>query len=159
MTVVKLNHVPADVVSAAINEFFGEGGGGTAGAAGRPAAGPRGASTGEPIDGYKVICVPEMNTNSLLINAQPRYYEVVKDLISQLDAAPHQVVIKAMLVEVDLGSTDEFGVELGLQDSILFDRSVIDDILTITETVTNGNVQTTDQVIISQQGSPGFCLQ
>ena len=158
MTVVKLNHVPADVVSAAINEFFGEGGGGTAGAAGRPAAGPRGASTGEPIDGYKVICVPEMNTNSLLINAQPRYYEVVKDLISQLDAAPHQVVIKAMLVEVDLGSTDEFGVELGLQDSILFDRSVIDDILTITETVTNGNVQTTDQVIISQQGSPGFAF-
>ena len=158
MTVVKLNHVPADVVSGAINEFFGEGGGGAAGAAGRPAAGPRGASTGEPIDGYKVICVPEMNTNSLLINAQPRYYEVVKDLISQLDAAPHQVVIKAMLVEVDLGSTDEFGVELGFQDSILFDRSVIDDILTITETVTNGNVQTTDQVIVSQQGSPGFAF-
>ena len=157
MTVVKLNHIPADVVSAAINEFFGEGGGVSGGAA-RPAAGPRVVGTGEPIDGYKVICVPEMNTNSLLINAQPRYYEVVKDLISQLDAAPHQVVIKAMLVEVDLGSTDEFGVELGLQDSILFDRSVIDDILTITETVTNGNVQTTDQVIISQQGSPGFAF-
>jgi len=157
MTVIKLNHVPADVVSGAINEFFGEGGG-VAGGAGRPAAGPRVVGTGEPIDGYKVICVPEMNTNSLLINAQPRYFEVVKDLIAKLDAPQRQVVIKAMLVEVDLGTTDEFGVELGLQDSILFDRSVIDDIMTITETVTNGNVQTTDQVIISQQGSPGFAF-
>lgn len=157
MTVIKLNHIPADVVSGAVNEFFGEGGG-VAGGAGRPAAGPRVVGTGEPIDGYKVICVPEMNTNSLLINAQPRYFEVVKDLIAKLDAPPHQVVIKAMLVEVDLGTTDEFGVELGLQDSILFDRSVIDDIMTITETVTNGNIQTTDQVIISQQGSPGFAF-
>lgn len=157
MTVIRLNHAQADEVCSAINEFFGEGAG-SSGAAGRAAAGPRVVGTGEPIDGYKVICVPEMNTNSLLINAQPRYFEVVKDLISKLDAAPHQVVIKAMLVEVDLGSTDEFGVELGLQDSILFDRSVIDDIMTITETVTNGNVQTTDQVIISQQGSPGFAF-
>ncbi len=157
MTVIKLNHVPADVVSSAVNEFFGEGGG-VAGGAGRPAAGPRVVGTGEPIDGYKVICVAEMNTNSLLINAQPRYFEVVKDLIAKLDAPPHQVVIKAMLVEVDLGTTDEFGVEIGLQDSILFDRSVIDDIMTITETVTNGNIQTTDQVIISQQGSPGFAF-
>ena len=157
MTVIKLNHAPADVVSAAINEFFGEGGGAAAGAA-RPAGGSRVVGTGEPIDGYKVICVPEMNTNSLLINSQPRYFEVVKDLISKIDAPPHQVVIKAMIVEVDLGSTDEFGVELGLQDSILFDRSVIDDIMTITETVTNGNVQTTDQVILSQQGAPGFAF-
>lgn len=157
MTVIKLNHAPADVVSSAINEFFGESGGANA-SAGRPAAGPRGVGTGEPIDGYKVICVPEMTTNSLLVNAQPRYFDVVKDLISKIDSAPHQVVIKAMIVEVDLGSTDEFGVELGLQDSILFDRSVIDDILTITETVTNGNVQTTDQVVLSQQGAPGFAF-
>jgi type II secretory pathway component GspD/PulD (secretin) len=155
MTVIRLNHTPADVVSTAINEFFGESSG-VAGAAGRTTAGARTGGAGDSIDGAKLICVPEMTTNSLLINAQPRYFAAVKDLISRLDASPHQVVIKAMLVEVDLGCTNEFGVELGIQDSVLFDRSVVDDILTITETVTNGNIQTTDQVVLSQQGSPGF---
>lgn len=157
MTVIKLNHTSADVVSAAINEFFGESAG-VAGAAGRTANATRPGSAGDAIDGIKLICIPEMTTNSLLINAQPRYFDAAKDLISKLDASPHQVVIKAMLVEVDLGCTNEFGVELGIQDSVLFDRSVVDDILTITETVTNGNIQTTDQVVLSQQGSPGFAF-
>ena len=98
-----------------------------------------------------------MNTNSLLINAQPRYYEVVKDLISQLDAAPPSGD------QGDVGG-GRFGIDRRVWCRArtagfhLFDRSVIDDILTITETVTNGNVQTTDQVIISQQGSPGFAF-
>lgn len=155
--VIKLNHAPADLISDAINQFFGESG--AAPAAGRTAAAPRrsGASS-STLEGTKVVVVPEMNTNSLLVNAQPRYIELVRRLVADLDAPPSQVVIKAIMVEVDLDQTDEFGVELGVQDSVLFDRSIISEILTITETVTNGNIQTTDQSIISQQGQPGFAF-
>ena len=71
----------------------------------------------------------------------------VPSSLGELDRAPAQVVIQALLVEVQLDSVDEFGVELGFQDSVLFNRSVIDNILTITETVSNPGtgVQTTNQ--------------
>ena len=37
------------------------------------------------------------------------------------------VMIQVLIAEVRLNDTDEFGVELGLQDSLLFDRSLLDD--------------------------------
>ena len=38
------------------------------------------------------------------------------------------VMIQVLIAEVRLNDTDEFGVELGLQDSLLFDRSLVDTI-------------------------------
>ena len=67
------------------------------------------------------------------------------------------MLIQAVLVEVQLGNTDEFGVEVGFQDSVLFDRSVIDNIVTVTETITSPvGTQTTNQRIVSQTAAPGF---
>jgi Flp pilus assembly secretin CpaC len=80
-------------------------------------------------------------------------------LIERLDAAPPQVIIQAMLVEVELQNTDELGVELGFQDDLLFDRSttLAEDLVTISETITNPNQTTqTTQRIISQATTPGF---
>ncbi len=34
------------------------------------------------------------------------------------------VMIQVLIAEIDLGNTNEFGIELGLQDSVLFDRSL-----------------------------------
>lgn len=104
-----------------------------------------------------IIVVAEPVTNSLLINVTPRYFQEVMDLIKKLDAAPQQVVIQALLVEVELQDTDEFGVELGFQDSVLFNRSLLDapTVLTTTSTSPNG-VQTSTQKILSQSGAPGF---
>lgn len=151
ISVVKLNYAPADKVAAAINEFFG--------ATNTSAVPPTAMRGNAPsFDNNRVHVVPEMETQSILVNAQPRFLSAVHQFIQKLDAPPQQVVIKAMLVEVDLGALDEFGVELGVQDSILFERSIIDNLLTLTETVTNGDIQTTDQRIVSQSGNPGFAF-
>lgn len=72
----------------------------------------------------EVIVVAETVTNSLLVSATPRYYDEVMDMIERLDEKPAEVVIQALLVEVELDNTDEFGVQLGFQDSVLFNRSV-----------------------------------
>lgn len=104
----------------------------------------------------EVIVVPETVNNSLLISASPRFFESVMQIVEKLDAAPQQVVIQALLVEVELNNNDEFGVELGFQDPILFGRSTISNALfqNITRQTNSGTV--TEQVLISQEGVPGF---
>lgn len=70
----------------------------------------------------EVIVVAETTTNSLLISATPQYYEEILKIVEKIDMDQQQVVIQALLVEVELTNNDEFGVELGLQDSLLFNR-------------------------------------
>jgi type II secretion system protein D len=104
----------------------------------------------------EVIVTAEPLSNSLIISATPRYRAQIMQLIEDLDREPQQVAIQALLVEVTLQDNDEFGVELGFQDSILFDRSLLDTPQTITTTTTQNNVTTTAQQIISQSATPGF---
>jgi len=72
----------------------------------------------------EVVVVPEAVTNSLIVSATERFYERIVDLVDKLDARPPMVLIQVLIAAVTLNDTDEFGVEVGLQDSILFDRSV-----------------------------------
>ncbi len=72
----------------------------------------------------EVVIVPEPVSNSLIVSATPRFFEDILKLVEELDARPPMVMIQVLIAELSLGGTDEFGVELGLQDSILFDRSV-----------------------------------
>jgi general secretion pathway protein D len=72
----------------------------------------------------EIVVVAEPFTNSLMISATERYFDSITEMIGKLDQAPAEVIIQALLVEVDLGNIDEFGVELGLQDSILFNRGL-----------------------------------
>ena len=105
----------------------------------------------------EVIVVAEPATNSLIVSATPRYYEEVMAMITTLDRPLDQVTVQALIVEVELGNTDEFGVELGFQDSMLFDRGTVASIETISETTqTQGNDQTITQNIVSSEGVPGF---
>jgi general secretion pathway protein D len=78
----------------------------------------------------EVVVVPEPVGNALIISATPRYFEQIMELVEGLDAQPPQVMIQVILVEVELDNLHEFGVELGLQDSLLFDRSLLGSILT-----------------------------
>jgi general secretion pathway protein D len=71
-----------------------------------------------------VVVVPEPITNKLLISATPRYYPEVIRLIEQLDAEVPQVVVQVMIAEVDLTGDEEFGVEIGLQSPVLFQRGI-----------------------------------
>ncbi|GIX03297.1 MAG: hypothetical protein KatS3mg113_0303 [Planctomycetaceae bacterium] len=106
----------------------------------------------------EVIVVAEPVSNSLMISATPRYYDDVIEIIKKLDEQPKQVLMQALIVEVELEDVDEFGVEMGFQDSILFDRSIVDaaNTFTTTTTTTQNNVTVTQTNIVSQAASPGF---
>jgi type II secretory pathway component GspD/PulD (secretin) len=147
--VYQLRHTSAEEVARAINEFLaGRSQPQSTVVPGRPTA---------PSAAIPQMVVAEKTTNSLLVRGTPQELETVRSLITQLDQSPPQVLIQALLVEVELGNADEFGVELGIQDSVLFDRSVIDNIVTVTETMTTpGGNQTTNQRIVSQTAAPGF---
>ena len=73
----------------------------------------------------EVVVVPEPVSNSLIVSATPRFFDEIKKLIEQLDERPPMVMIQVLIAEVTLNNIDEFGVELGLQDSLLFDRSLL----------------------------------
>jgi type II secretion system protein D len=106
---------------------------------------------------HEVIVVPEPVSNSLILSATPRYFEEIKKLIEELDARPPMVMIQVLIAQITLGCTNEFGMELGLQDGLLFDRSILNNIqyLTTTNTLPNGT-QTTTQSVISATNQPGF---
>jgi general secretion pathway protein D len=109
----------------------------------------------------EVIVVPEPVSNSLIISATPRYYEEVLRVVEDLDKQPAQVMIQVVIAEVMLDDFDEFGIELGLQDSVLFDRSLLSGLETITrvtETQSPGGAVTRVQedVIVAATNTPGF---
>ncbi|MDD4269144.1 MAG: secretin N-terminal domain-containing protein [Thermoguttaceae bacterium] len=105
----------------------------------------------------EVIVVPEIVSNSLIISATPEFHEEIMDLVKKLDEAPSQVMIQVLIAEVQLNDTEEFGVELGLQDSILFDRSLLADLETISRTVTEAGLpQVTTQEVVAATNTPGF---
>lgn len=96
----------------------------------------------------QVILQAEEYTNSLLISATPRYFEQVREMVLKLDAELPQVVIQTMIVEVVLEDDDQFGVELGIQDSLLFGRGMAPDpVLDMAGNIIGGTVA---------PGSPGF---
>lgn len=72
----------------------------------------------------EVVVVPEPITNKLIISATPNQYDNILRIIMELDAEPPQVVIQALIAEVDLNNSEEFGVELGLQTPVLFQRGI-----------------------------------
>jgi general secretion pathway protein D len=101
----------------------------------------------------EVVVVPEPVSNSLVLSATPRFFDEIKGIIDQLDARPPMVMIQVLIASVDLGNTNEFGIELGLQDSVLFDRSTLSNLQTTSTTTING---TTTQTIASADLNPGF---
>jgi type II secretory pathway component GspD/PulD (secretin) len=71
-----------------------------------------------------IVAIPEINSNSVLLSVSPRLYEEVRMLIDRLDRRRPMVMIKVMLAEVTLEDSFEIGTELGLQDSLAFDRGL-----------------------------------
>jgi general secretion pathway protein D len=61
-------------------------------------------------------------SNLLLVSATARRYDEAIKLIEQLDAAQPQVMIQVTIAQVTLNDDFEFGIELGLQNTVLFQR-------------------------------------
>ncbi len=129
-TVYRLKNAPAGDVATAINEFL------RSDRAVQQAA-PGMVNPFEQIE-REVIVVPEPVSNSLIISATPRFSADIQKIVEDLDKQPPQVLIQVVIAEIELDNMDEFGIELGLQDSLLFDRSLLGELVKITETTTNG---------------------
>ena len=69
-------------------------------------------------------------------------------------------MIQVLIAEVALNNVDEFGIELGLQDSVLFDRSLLGSLVTTTQTTQTstpaGIVTNTNQIIEGATNDPGY---
>jgi len=114
--VYRLRNTPADYVAQSISQWL------TTERQIRFLA-PATLSTTQAIES-EVVVVPEIVTNSLIISATPRFFDQVMRIVEDLDTRPPMVMVSVTIAEVILNNTDQFGVELGLQNSILFDRSV-----------------------------------
>jgi type II secretion system protein D len=116
--VYRLQNAPAVEVAAAINQFL---------ITQRQLTFQLAPETVSPFEQIQreVVVVPEIISNSLIISATPRYFEEIRNLVEEIDERPPMVMIQVLIASVQLGNTSELGVELGLQDSLLFDRSVI----------------------------------
>ena len=153
--VYRLKNSPAEDVATALNEWLRT-------EREAEAAAEIAISPFEQIE-REVVIVPELVSNSLIVSATPRYFEEIAALVDELDERPAMVVIQVLIAEVRLNDTDEFGVELGLQDSILFDRSVLDttnfqtiDTTTTTQSAGGATVTTEQQTIVNSPLVPGF---
>jgi len=60
----------------------------------------------------EVTIVGDAKSNSVLVNASPRYIEQVESIIKELDVDPPQVLIQVMLAEITLDDDSDFGITL-----------------------------------------------
>jgi general secretion pathway protein D len=126
--VYRLKNAPAQNVSQAINQFLTN-------VRQMQQLTPGIISPFEQIE-QEVIVVPEVVSNSLIVSATPRFFDEIQKIVEQLDARPPMVMIQVLIAQVTLTDNEEFGIELGLQDGLLFDRSAA---LTTTTTGTTLN--------------------
>lgn len=153
-TVYRLKNAPADAVARSVNDFLRS-------ERSVQQAAPGAISPFQQIES-EVVVVPEPVGNSLIISATPRFFDEIEALVEKLDAQPPQVMIQVLIAEVSLNNTNEFGVELGLQDSLLFDRSLMGNLVTTTSTVQSsspsGILTATSQKIVGATNTPGFAF-
>ncbi len=119
-TIIRMKNAPAADIAAAVSTFLAEQ---TNILQQSSQGGDSLISAFELVD-QQVVIQAEDYTNSLLISATPRYFEQIREMVLKLDAELPQVVIQTMIVEVQLEDDDQFGIELGLQDSVLFGRAM-----------------------------------
>jgi len=150
--VYHLKNSPAVDVAAAINQFLRT-------ERQIDQAAPGAASLLRQIE-KEVVVVPEPVSNKLILSATDRYFHQLHELIQRLDEPPPQVVIQVLIGEVTLANAEEFGIELGLQDTVLFDRGLLSDLLTTTNTsqqsTADGVITVTEEIIQSAINTPGF---
>jgi len=124
--VIRLRHARASDVAATVNQLFG-GTGGFSGQSGlsagtlsdelrRNVVAPAGAQTPSTQTNVRqsslagsVTIVPDELTNSLLVRASQRDYDVINEAVDQLDIRPLQVLIEVLIVEARQDRSVSFG--------------------------------------------------
>ena len=60
-----------------------------------------------------VQIIAEPNTNSIILNAPPSIIRILRTVISQLDIRPAQLLIEALVTEIDESNIKDLGIEWG----------------------------------------------
>lgn len=60
-----------------------------------------------------VQIIAEPNTNSIIINAPPTIIRILQNVITQLDIRPAQLLIEALVAEIDQDDINNLGIEWG----------------------------------------------
>ncbi len=85
-----------------------------------PAPGPAGTISGPlPVFREEVRIVADEVTNSLVVLATKRDYQLILDVIRRVDVVPRQVVLEVMIAEVVLNKRLEFGVAYAISSGNL----------------------------------------
>jgi general secretion pathway protein D len=110
-----LRHADSEELSETLNSLLGGsgggGGGGRAGAAGGAAAVQSLRSEVTPL-AEGVTITADIATNALVIQASKEAYETLRSVIEKLDVPRPQVLVEALIVEVDV--TDQLNLGVGL---------------------------------------------
>ncbi len=82
-----------------------------------------------PLEQYRkeVIATSEANTNTLIVSTTPRYFEPIRKLVIELDERPLMVALQVLIAEVRMTHNRDRGIEIALQDSLLFNRGIAGD--------------------------------
>lgn len=64
----------------------------------------------------EVIVVGDRTSNKVIVSASPRYIGTVNEIIAELDAAPPQVLVQALIAEVTLDESASWGLDFDLFD-------------------------------------------
>lgn len=105
--------------SIASDSFSGAQGGGTPPPAQNPGEAPTTASANTQNEGGTkptVQIIAEPNTNSIIINAPASLIRTLQSVISQLDIKPAQLLIEALVAEINETDFNSLGVEWGTID-------------------------------------------
>lgn len=109
---------PASNLANGSSSSSGSGSGNIAAAPAAPAAAatPNTAATSNQNEGSTkptVQIIAEPNTNSIIINAPLTLIKILKSVISQLDIRPAQLLIEALVAEVNEADVNNLGIEWG----------------------------------------------
>jgi general secretion pathway protein D len=126
------NAQSGDLLTTIAVQGFGGGGGGFRQGGGFGGGGSSSSQTTSPPTGHtpsgqlvqtrdltgQVTAIPDINTNSLIIVANPEYAEIIKEMLKQLDKIPQQVLIQTVIVEASLDASSKLGIEWNLTSSL-----------------------------------------
>lgn len=71
-----------------------------------------GPSPGTSLTERGITITADKPTNALIINATPEDFELIKDIIGQLDIKRKQVFVEALIMELSMGATKSLGASL-----------------------------------------------
>jgi general secretion pathway protein D len=113
-----LRHADAEELSETVNSLLsgaGSGGGGRAGAAGGGAANVQSLRSAVTPLAEGVTVTADPATNSLVIQASKEAYETLRLVIEKLDVSRPQVLVEALIVEVDVTDSLDLGVNAAIR--------------------------------------------